>query len=84
MFHILVSVHGNRTAVCHLHGDPHLIIYPQTPGELRSQYWCKMPGENLLLKNKFVEIKVHVTEKFWYNERVQSHCFNDRFEIICF
>jgi hypothetical protein len=43
-----------------------------------------MPGENLLLKNKFVEMKIHVTEKFWYNERVQSYCFNDQLEIICF
>ena len=72
----IFSAHGNSTAVCHFHGDPHLLTFPQAPGEVRSQYWCKTPGENLLLKNKYVQIKVHVSERFWYNEQVRYHLFS--------
>ena len=46
----------NRYQVCSYVGDPHLLPFSQP----YTQYWCKKPGWELLLSNKYVTLYVLV------------------------
>lgn len=59
---------------CHVWGDPHLLMFPMHPSQAdtRAIYWCRSPGRMLILKNKYIEVSVIVTDKPFYNENVSQ------------
>jgi hypothetical protein len=60
---------------CQVWADPHLVMFPIDPAQqsLRMSYWCRSPGRMLVLKNKFIEVYVNVTEEPYWNEDVNKN-----------
>ncbi|CAF1432961.1 unnamed protein product [Didymodactylos carnosus] len=58
------SEYGNKTGVCHIQGDPHLLMFPEKLKGERVQYWCRLLGVHPLLCNKYVTATVSVTEQY--------------------
>ncbi|CAF3702797.1 unnamed protein product [Rotaria socialis] len=55
--------------ICHIWADPHLIVFPQRPGESRPQYWCKEQGEHIIYRNQWIKFAVMVTtHPYWIEE----------------
>ncbi|CAF2103238.1 unnamed protein product [Rotaria magnacalcarata] len=67
-----LTVKGNddfEEGICHIWGDPHLIVFPQRPGEPRPQYWCKEQGEYIIYRNQWIKFTVMVTTTpYWMEE----------------
>jgi hypothetical protein len=59
---------------CHVWADPHLVMFPVDPAQqgLRMSYWCQTPGRMLILKNKYIEVYVNVTDAPYWNEDVRK------------
>ncbi|CAF5205719.1 unnamed protein product, partial [Rotaria magnacalcarata] len=56
-------------SLCHIWADPHLIVFPQRPGEPRPQYWCKEQGEHIIYRNQWIKFTVMVTTTpYWMEE----------------
>ncbi|CAF1009517.1 unnamed protein product [Adineta ricciae] len=85
LFVISCLVHQIRSQdadVCHLYGDPHLIPFSQVSQSNQNQYWCKLSGEQQIVRNNFVEIKVNMREGVWSIDKYTLTFFdNDR--VLC-
>jgi hypothetical protein len=57
---------------CNVWADPHLVMFPNDPAQqnMRMSYRCHAPGRMLILKNKYIEIYVNVTQTPFWNENV--------------
>lgn len=69
-----ISSQTTTQGTCHVWGDPHLVMFPVNPGQvdLRTSYWCQTPGRMLILKNKYIEVSVDVTDAPFWNEHVSN------------
>jgi len=67
--------------VCNVWADPHLIAFAPEPGMLRPQYWCKVKGEYLLYKNKWVYFNVTSNDYPYTNEKVNTNESGDNLNI---
>lgn len=65
-----VLVGGQGVDVCHWYGDPHLIPFSQVSQSNQNRYWCKLSGEQQIVRNDFVEIKVNMQEGVWSIDKV--------------
>lgn len=80
-----INSQSSPQGTCQVWGDPHLVMFPVDPAQqgMRMSYWCQSPGRMLILKNKFIEVYVDVTDAPYFNEDVsQIFHFSSRSSLI--
>ena len=80
-----VLVRSQDADVCHLYGDPHLIPFSQVSQSNQNGYWCKLSGEQQIVRNNFVDIKVNMREGEWSIDKVSRRMTikSDNYRTLC-
>ncbi|CAF4577984.1 unnamed protein product, partial [Rotaria sp. Silwood1] len=74
---------SDNKGICHVYGDPHIIRFAQQSSVPQDQYWCKMSGEHLILKNDYVEIKTVMQYQTWFIVNFNIIFFKEDGTILC-
>lgn len=69
----ITDCQDSASGACRLWADPHLLMFPQDEAqeELRMSYHCTKAGRLNVLKNRFIEVTVNVTEEPYWNQDVR-------------
>ncbi|CAF1560216.1 unnamed protein product [Adineta ricciae] len=76
------QIRSQDVDVCHVYGDPHLIPFSQVSQLNQNGYWCKLSGEQQIVRNNFVEIKVNMHEGVWSIDKY-TVTFFDNDKVLC-